>query len=75
MMSVCVGKIKIDQPIYMNPIRKDINSLSSAICVLFTERVDSHLESSLQRPSHCSGDTCQAVRWECAAQNEGTILL
>ena len=40
---------------------------------MFTERLDSHLESSLQRPSHCSGDTSQAVRWECAAQNEGNM--
>ena len=40
---------------------------------MFTERLDSHLESSLQRSSHCSGGTSQAVRWECAAQNEGNV--
>ena len=38
-------------------IGREINSLSSAVCVFLTERVDSHLESSLQRPSLCSEDT------------------
>ena len=63
------------QPVHVySRIGKEINSLSSAICVFLTEWLDSHLDSSLQRPSHCSGDTSQAVRWECAAQNEGKLL-
>ena len=56
------------QPVHVYPqIGRKINSLSSAICVFLTEWLDSHLASSLQRPSHCSGNTSQAVRWECAA--------